>query len=113
LVAIEDLTEVTAREATREAQLQEAEALLHEAQHRTANDLAMISAILGMKAKSVTPEETRNELEGARRRLVPMATIERQTFILATLALQLKAKATLANSTVGMRVELCCESQNG
>jgi hypothetical protein len=42
-----------------------------------------------------------------------MATIERQTFIPATLALQLKAKATLANSTVAMRVELCCESRNG
>jgi two-component system, sensor histidine kinase PdtaS len=77
VVAIEDLSDVAAREATREAQLQEAEALLHEAQHRTANNLAMISAILGMKARSVTSEETRSELEGARRRLVAMATIER------------------------------------
>lgn len=77
VVAIEDLSDVAAREAMREAQLQEAEALLHEAQHRTANNLAMISAILGMKARSVTSEETRSELEGARRRLVAMATIER------------------------------------
>ena len=224
VVAIEDLTEVAAREAAREAQLQEAEALLHEAQHRTANNLAMIAAILGMKARSVTSEETRSELEGARRRVVAMATIERHlqledpnkptamqpyleelchqlsdslvgdarqieiavhvqpgsqprrtavilglvitesvinalkhafpakrrgrilveywetarswwaavsddgtgksggaeaegggfgTFILAALALQLKAKAKLTSSPAGMRVELSCEGQNG
>jgi two-component sensor histidine kinase len=77
VVAIEDLTDVAAREARREAQLREAEALLHEAQHRTANNLAMIASVLGLKAKSVTSEETRSELEGARRRLVAMATIER------------------------------------
>ncbi|HSZ51295.1 MAG TPA: sensor histidine kinase [Caulobacteraceae bacterium] len=77
VVAIEDLTELAVREATREAKLQEAEALLHEAQHRTANNLAMIASVLGIKAKSVSSEETRSELEGARERLVAMATIER------------------------------------
>ncbi|HEY1928585.1 MAG TPA: sensor histidine kinase [Caulobacteraceae bacterium] len=77
VVAIEDLTEVAAREARREAKLQETEALLHEAQHRTANNLAMIASVLGIKAKSVSSEETRSELEGARQRLVAMATIER------------------------------------
>jgi hypothetical protein len=43
-----------------------------------------------------------------------MATIERQTFILATLALQPKAQATLANAPGGdARRALCRESQNG
>lgn len=77
MVTIEDRTEAAAREMAREERLRQAEALLDEAQHRTANNLAMISAILGLKAKRVTSEETRRELEGARRRLVAMATIER------------------------------------
>jgi two-component sensor histidine kinase len=77
VVAIEDLTEITARDATREAQLQEAEALLHEAQHRTANNLSMISSILSLKARGAASEEARSELEGARRRVMAIATIER------------------------------------
>jgi two-component sensor histidine kinase len=77
VVAIEDLTETAAREAAHLAQLRETEALLHEAQHRTANNLAIISTILGLKARRVASEETRSELEGARRRVMAMATIER------------------------------------
>lgn len=73
LVSIEDLTETLARDA----RLQETTALLHEAQHRMANNLAMISSILSMKARSVTSEETRSELEGVHRRILALATSER------------------------------------
>lgn len=77
VISIEDRTDVVARDAERDAQLKETAALLHETQHRTANNLALISSILNMKAHAVVSEETRAELESARRRVLAMAAIER------------------------------------
>lgn len=81
VLAIEDLTDWAAREAAREAERREAAALLREAQHRTANNLSMISAILAMKARGVASAEARAELEGARRRVLAMAAIERHLHV--------------------------------
>lgn len=73
VLTIEDRTEAVIRDT----RLEETVALLHDAQHRIANNLAMISSILSMKARSVSSEETRRELEAARRRILAMATNER------------------------------------
>jgi two-component sensor histidine kinase len=121
VISIDDRTEGAAREAAREARLQEVEAFLREAQHRTANNLTMISAILSMKARGVASEETRIELEGARRRVLAMATIERH------LQLDEPRKPTsvrpyiedlcrqLSESLVGdaRQIELVVEAQDG
>jgi chemotaxis protein methyltransferase CheR len=77
VVTIDDLTGALAQSAAQAAQLQELAALLHETQHRTANNLAIICSILNMKARAIVSEETRTELEGTRSRVLAMAAIER------------------------------------
>ena len=52
--------------------------LLQEAHHRIANSLQIIASILLLKARSVESEETRNHLRDVHKRLILVATVQRQ-----------------------------------
>ena len=78
LLAIEDVTERRAMERELEALLEQKDVLLHEIKHRTANSLQIIASILLMKARTVRNEETRVHLQDAHKRILSIATIQKQ-----------------------------------
>jgi two-component sensor histidine kinase len=77
LIAIEDVTERRAVERERDELLRQKDLLLEEMQHRIANSLAIIASILLMKARTVTSEETRVQLEDAHKRVMSVASVQR------------------------------------
>jgi two-component sensor histidine kinase len=83
LLAFEDVTERRAIEREKETLLEQTrellrqkELLLEEMQHRIANSLQIIASILLLKARAVTSEETREQLEDAHRRVMSVATAQ-------------------------------------
>ena len=83
LLAIKDITE--RREADQEKQrllehteelLERQSTLLREMRHRIANSLQIIASILLLKAKSVSSEETKNELRAAHQRVMSVAAVQ-------------------------------------
>jgi two-component sensor histidine kinase len=54
------------------------EILLQELQHRVVNSLQIIASILALKMRGVTCEETRQELQDARQRIVSIAELQRR-----------------------------------
>jgi chemotaxis protein methyltransferase CheR len=78
LLAIEDVTDRRAAEREIANLLQQKETLLQEMQHRIANSLQIIAAILSLKARAVQSEETRLHLEDARQRVMSVAAVQQQ-----------------------------------
>jgi two-component sensor histidine kinase len=78
LLAIEDVTDRRAAEREIATLLQQKETLLQEMQHRIANSLQIIAAILSLKARAVKSEETRLHLEDARQRVMSVAAVQQQ-----------------------------------
>jgi PAS domain S-box-containing protein len=78
LLAIEDVTDRRAAEREIANLLQQKETLLQEMQHRIANSLQIIAAILSLKARTVKSEETRQHLEDARERVMSVAAVQQQ-----------------------------------
>jgi two-component sensor histidine kinase len=83
LLGIEDITDRRALEREREDLLRKQEALviekdmlLKELEHRVGNSLQIIAAIILMKSKLVTSEETRLQLEDAHKRVMSVATVQ-------------------------------------
>jgi chemotaxis protein methyltransferase CheR len=88
LLGIEDVTERRALEREREdllrqkdALLREKEVLLEELQHRVANSLQIIAAIILMKSQSVESEETRLHLQDAHNRVMSVAAVQRHLHV--------------------------------
>jgi chemotaxis protein methyltransferase CheR len=67
----EDLLERT------EELLRQKQVLLQEMEHRVANSLSIIAAILLLKARAVTSEETRQHLKEAHQRVMSVAEVQR------------------------------------
>jgi len=88
LLGIEDVTERRALEREREDLLQEKDALLREKdilleelQHRVANSLQIIAAIILMKSRSVESEETRLHLQDAHNRVLSVAAVQQHLHV--------------------------------
>jgi len=78
LLAIEDVTARRAAERDLTELLQQKEMLLQEMQHRVANSLQIIAAILLLKARTVQSEETRLHLRDAHQRVMSVAAVQQQ-----------------------------------
>jgi len=83
LLGFEDVTARRALEQEKEALLREKDTLLREKdvlleelQHRVANSLQIIAAIILMKSRSVTSEETRLHLQDAHNRVMSVAAVQ-------------------------------------
>jgi two-component sensor histidine kinase len=88
LLGIEDVTERRALEREREELLQqknlllrEKDMLLEELQHRVANSLQIIAAIILMKSRTVTSEETRLHLQDAHNRVMSVAAVQQHLHV--------------------------------
>lgn len=84
LLAFSDITARRAIEREKEELLRLAEellrekdVLLREMQHRVANSLQIIASILLLKARAVTSEETRHQLQDAHQRVMSVAEVQR------------------------------------
>jgi chemotaxis protein methyltransferase CheR len=78
LLAIEDVTERRAVERKLAELAEEKETLLMEVPHRVSNSLQIIASILSLKAQAVQSEEIRQHLQDAHRRVLSVATVQRQ-----------------------------------
>jgi len=91
LLGIEDVTERRALEREKEellrqkdALLREKDVLLEELQHRVANSLQIIAAIILMKSRTVTSEETRLHLQDAHNRVMSVAAVQQHLHVAGT-----------------------------
>jgi chemotaxis protein methyltransferase CheR len=78
LVGLQDITTRLEAERLKSELRQRQETLLHEVHHRVANSLQIIASILLLKARSVQSVETRNHLHDVHKRLILVATVQRQ-----------------------------------
>lgn len=78
LLGIEDITERRGLEREKEELLRQKGVLLEELQHRVANSLQMIAAIILLKAKRVDSEDTRRHLQDAHNRVLSVAAVQQQ-----------------------------------
>ena len=78
LVGLEDTTAKREFEALLAARQKEQEMLLKEIHHRVANSLQIIASLLLLKARAVQSTETRHHLHDVHRRLISLATVQRQ-----------------------------------
>jgi two-component sensor histidine kinase len=83
LLGIEDITARRALECeketllhTQEAMLREKDVLLEEMEHRVGNSLQIIAAIILLKSRMVTSEETRLHLQDAHKRVMSVAAVQ-------------------------------------
>jgi two-component sensor histidine kinase len=84
LLGIEDVTARRSLEREREdmmrkqqALLREKDVLLEELEHRVGNSLQIIAAIILMKSRMVTSEETRLQLQDAHKRVMSVAAVQK------------------------------------
>ena len=76
LLSIEDISGRRALEHEKEELLRQKGVLLEELQHRVANSLQIIAAIILLKAKTVESEETRLHLQDAHKRVMSVAAVQ-------------------------------------
>ena len=88
LLGIEDITGRRALEREKEDLLRKQQALviekdvlLKELEHRVANSLQIIAAIILMKSKLVTSEETRLQLQDAHHRVISVAAVQQHLHV--------------------------------
>jgi two-component sensor histidine kinase len=77
LLSIEDITTRRRLEHEKDELLRQKAVLLEELQHRVANSLQIIAAIILMKANAVESEETRQHLQDAHNRVMSVAAVQR------------------------------------
>ena len=78
LVGLEDVTAQRETENLKDELLRQQGTLLLEIQHRVGNSLQIIASILLLKARKVQSEETRAHLHDVHRRVISVATVQRQ-----------------------------------
>ena len=78
LLSIEDITGRRALDREKEELLRQKGVLLEELQHRVANSLQIIAAIILLKAKTVDSEDTRRHLQDAHKRVMSVAAVQQQ-----------------------------------
>ena len=78
VLAVTDVTAARLSEKIRDDLVRDKEVLLQELQHRVANSLQIIAAVLMRSARSVQSEETRTHLHDAHHRVMSIATMQKQ-----------------------------------
>ena len=78
VLAVTDVTAARLAEKMKDDLVREKEVLLQELQHRVANSLQIIAAVLMRSARSVQSEETRVHLHDAHHRVMSIATMQKQ-----------------------------------
>lgn len=78
VLAVTDVTAARVAEKIKDGLVREKEVLLQELQHRVANSLQIIAAVLMRSARSVQSEETRTHLHDAHHRVMSIATMQKQ-----------------------------------
>jgi two-component sensor histidine kinase len=78
LIGLEDVTELRDAQDLKDTLQRKQETLLLEVQHRVANSLQIIASILLLKARSVQSEDTRSHLRDVHKRVILIATVQRQ-----------------------------------
>lgn len=78
LVAITNITERKRAEEQLKALLEAKNALLQEVQHRTRNNMQVLSALLGMHLQSLDDDPTRHFLKGFQDRIEAMSLVHQQ-----------------------------------
>jgi len=81
VLAVTDLTAARLAEKIKDDLVREKEILLQELQHRVANSLQIIAAVLMRSSRTVQSEETRVHLHDAHHRVMSIATIQKQLAI--------------------------------
>jgi chemotaxis protein methyltransferase CheR len=76
LLRNEDVTDRRLVDSGKDDLLRQKDFLLTEMSHRISNSLQILASILLLKARSVTSEETRFQLEDAHRRVMAVATVQ-------------------------------------
>ena len=77
-LAVTDVTAARLAEKIKDDLVREKEILLQELQHRVANSLQIIAAVLMRSARTVQSEETRVHLNDAHHRVMSIATMQKQ-----------------------------------
>jgi two-component sensor histidine kinase len=78
MLTITDVTAARLADKIKDDLVREKEILLQELQHRVANSLQIIAAVLMRSARSVQSEETRTHLHDAHHRVMSIATMQKQ-----------------------------------
>ncbi|HXC53906.1 MAG TPA: histidine kinase dimerization/phosphoacceptor domain -containing protein [Rhizomicrobium sp.] len=78
VIGLQDITDLRENERLKIELAHQQSVFLQEAHHRIANSLQIIASILLLKARSVTSEETRMHLRDVHKRLILVATVQRQ-----------------------------------
>lgn len=78
VLSVADVTEARLADRLKDDLLREKEILLQELQHRVANSLQIIAAVLMRSARTVQAEETRMHLHDAHHRVMSIATLQKQ-----------------------------------
>lgn len=78
VLAVTDVTAARLAEKIKDDLVRDKEVLLQELQHRVANSLQIIAAVLMRSARSVQSEETRTHLHDAHHRVMSIATMQKQ-----------------------------------
>lgn len=78
MLTVSDVTSARLAERIKDDLLKEKQVLLLELQHRVANSLQIIASVLMQSARRVQSEETRLHLRNAHRRVLSIATLQKQ-----------------------------------
>ncbi len=78
VLAVTDVTAARLAEKIRDDLVREKEVLMQELQHRVANSLQIIAAVLMRSARAVQSEETRTHLHDAHHRVMSIAKMQKQ-----------------------------------
>lgn len=78
ILTITDVTSARLSEKIKDGLVLEKQVLLQELQHRVANSLQIIASVLMQSARRVRSEETRGHLHDAHRRVMSIATLQKQ-----------------------------------
>ncbi len=90
LLTISDVTSARLAERLKDDLIKEKQVLLLELQHRVANSLQIIASVLMQSARRVQSEETRLHLRNAQRRVLSIATLQRQLAVSSEDRVQLR-----------------------
>ncbi len=101
LVSISDVTDARKHDRERDDLLREKGILLQEIQHRVANSLQIIASVLMQSARKVQSEETRSHLTDAHRRVMSIATLQKQLAVSSLGSVELGPYLTSLCDSIG------------
>jgi two-component sensor histidine kinase len=101
VLAVTDVTAARLADKIRDDLVREKEVLLQELQHRVANSLQIIAAVLMRSARSVKSEESRSHLHDAHHRVMSIATMQKQLAVSRTGEVELRTYFADLCSSIG------------